>query len=93
MVEGLKKYIVKIPKKIGSTNALCYCKACFIKLGENHPELVEIVDKTQRILNHFKKCPNFQDSYSQEEKDKIFDITNSNVAIKRSKHFHLGIIA
>ena len=56
----------------GATNKLCYCRACFNKLGENHPELKTIVDKTDRILNHFKTCQNFQELYSQQEKDEVF---------------------
>ena len=76
MVQNLKEYIIKTKKKSGN-NSLCYCKACFIKFGEDeaHPELKTIVDKTERILTHFKNCPNFQDMYSQEEKTKIFSFS------------------
>jgi hypothetical protein len=75
MVQNLKEYIIKTKKKSGN-NSLCYCKACFVKFGEDeaHPELKTIVDKTERILTHFKNCQNFQDMYSQEEKIKIFSL-------------------
>ena len=72
MVESLKKYIISTNLKSGATNKLCYCRVCFNKLGENHPELKTIVDKTDRILKHFKTCQNFQTLYNQQEKDEIF---------------------
>jgi hypothetical protein len=72
MVQTLKKYIVSTNLKSGATNKLCYCRACFNKFGENHPELKTIVDKTDRILKHFKTCQNFQELYSQQEKDEVF---------------------
>lgn len=72
MVQILKDHIVLTNKKSGSTNKLCYCKACYNKYGEDHPELKTIVDKTERILTHFKNCPNFADIYNQEERDEIF---------------------
>jgi hypothetical protein len=84
MVQNLlKDYIVKTQKKSGATNNLCYCKACYTNLGENHPELKTIADKTERILKHFKTCQNFQTTYSQAEKDKIFslDKKQSNINI------------
>jgi hypothetical protein len=64
MVQTLKKYIISTGLKSGSTNKLCYCRASFNKLGENHPELKTIVDKTDRILKHFKTCQNFQELYN-----------------------------
>jgi hypothetical protein len=72
MVQSLKKYIISTNLKSGATNKYCYCRACFNKFGENHPELKKIVDKTDRILKHFKNCQNFQTSYNQKEKDEIF---------------------
>ncbi|PKC51858.1 hypothetical protein RhiirA1_482817 [Rhizophagus irregularis] len=42
MVQSLKKYIISTNLKSGATNKLCYCRACFNKLGENHPELKKI---------------------------------------------------
>ena len=75
MVQILKDHIILTNKKSGSTNKLCYCKACYNKYGEDHPELKTIVDKTERILTHFKNCSNFADVYSQEEKEEIFSLT------------------
>jgi len=71
MVQGLKDYIVQTNKKSGN-NKLCYCKACHTKLGENNLELKTIIDKTERIITHFKNCKNFQDEYDEEEKCKVF---------------------
>ncbi|UZO05865.1 uncharacterized protein OCT59_026203 [Rhizophagus irregularis] len=82
MVEGLKKYIISTKLKSVVTNKLCYCRACFNKLDENYPELKTIVDKTDRILKHFKNWQNFQDLYSQQEKDEVFSI---NITNKREK--------
>ena len=60
-------------------------RACFNRLGENHPELKKIVDKTDRILNHFKNCQNFQSLYSQQEKDEVFSINKqkNTLSVKR----------
>ena len=43
--------------------------------------LKTIADKTDRILKHFKNCQNFQDLYSQQEKDEVF---------KSKEESHLG---
>ena len=90
MVQNLKKYIVSTNRKSGATNKLCYCRACFNKLGKNHPELKTIVDKTDRILKHFKSCQNFQDLYSQQEKNEVFNSSNkqdSHLGKRISKYF------
>ena len=88
MVQSLKKYIISTNKKSGTTNKLCYCRACFNKLGEDHSDLKTIVDKTDRILKHFKSCQNFQDSYSQQEKDEVFKSKEESHLDKRiSKYF------
>ncbi|PKC03968.1 hypothetical protein RhiirA5_422928 [Rhizophagus irregularis] len=71
MVQSLKNYIVKTNKKSGNNN-LCYCKACFTKLGENSLELKTIIDKTERLITHFKNCRNFHDAYDNDEKSKVF---------------------
>ncbi|GBC16218.2 hypothetical protein RIR_jg32060.t1 [Rhizophagus irregularis DAOM 181602=DAOM 197198] len=55
--------------------------ACFSKLSENHPELKKIVDKTDRILNHFKNCQNFQSLYNQQEKDEVFSVNKQKSTV------------
>src|SRR4051794_8824986 len=92
MVQSLKKYIITTKLKSGNSNKLCYCRACFNRLGENHLELKTIVDKTDRILKHFKNCQYFQESYSQLEKDEVFNTnkqenSNSNLGKRLSKCF------
>ncbi|GBC46508.2 ribonuclease H-like domain-containing protein [Rhizophagus irregularis DAOM 181602=DAOM 197198] len=81
MVQSLKKYIISTNLKSGATNKICYCRACFSKLGENHPELKKIVDKTDRILNHFKNCQNFQSLYNQQEKDEVFSVNKQKSTV------------
>ncbi|RHZ86270.1 hypothetical protein Glove_52g163 [Diversispora epigaea] len=76
MVQNLKDYIITTRKKSGSSNKLCYCKACYNKYGENDPELKAIVDKTDRILSHFRNCSNFDEAYNQEEKKIIFSLAS-----------------
>ena len=46
MVQTLKDHIILTNKKSGSTNKLCYCKACYNKYGKGYPELKTVVDKT-----------------------------------------------
>ncbi|UZO27404.1 uncharacterized protein OCT59_019602 [Rhizophagus irregularis] len=81
MVQSLKKYIISTNLKSDATNKICYCRACFSKLGENHPELKKIVDKTDRILNHFKNCQNFQSLYNQQEKDEVFSVNKQKSTV------------
>ncbi|RHZ86780.1 hypothetical protein Glove_46g127 [Diversispora epigaea] len=76
MVQNLKKYIVTTSKKSGSSNKLCYCKACYDKYSENNPELKAIVDKTNRILSHFRNCRNFDEAYELEEKETILSLAS-----------------
>ncbi|RHZ45780.1 hypothetical protein Glove_650g3 [Diversispora epigaea] len=85
MVQNLKDYIITTRKKSGSSNKLCYCKACYNKYGENDPELKAIVDKTDRILSHFRNCSNFDEAYNQEEKKIIFSLASK-------KKINLGTI-
>ncbi|RGB33038.1 hypothetical protein C1646_762171 [Rhizophagus diaphanus] len=77
---NLKNYIVKTNKKSGNNN-LCYCKACFTKLGENSLELKTIIDKTERLITYFKNCRNFHNAYDNNEKSKVFALgmKNSNL--------------
>ena len=93
MVQSLKKYIVSTNLKSGATNKYCYCKACFNKFGENHSEVKKIVDKTDRILKHFKNCQNFQTLYDQQEKDEVFGINNKQNTVlgKRTSKYFLFI--
>lgn len=44
-----------------------------------------IIDKTERILTHFKNCQNFQNAYNQEEKDEIFALNKKNKKINLGK--------
>ncbi|RGB21690.1 hypothetical protein C1646_777489, partial [Rhizophagus diaphanus] len=46
--------------------------ACFTKLGENSSRLKTIINKTERLITHFKNCRNFHDAYDNEEKSKVF---------------------
>ena len=94
MVQILKDHIILTNKKSGSTNKLCYCKACYNKYGEDHPELKTIVDKTERILTHFKNCPNFADVYSQEEKEEIFSLATQKKTVlsKRPSKFFFFLL-
>jgi hypothetical protein len=74
MVATLKKYIISTKLKSSATNKLCYYKTYFNILSKNHSELKAIVDKTNRILKHFKNCQNFQNLYSQQKKNEVFSI-------------------
>ncbi|RHZ86715.1 hypothetical protein Glove_46g111 [Diversispora epigaea] len=76
IIQNLKDYIITTRKKSGSSNKLCYCKACYNKYGENNPELKAIVDKTDCILSHFQNCSNFDEAYNQEEKKIIFSLAS-----------------
>ena len=86
MVESLKKYIISINLKSGVTNKLCYCRACYNKLGENHPELKTIVNKTDRILKHFKNCQNFQMYIVNKNRIKYFLLINKKVKFYVNEH-------
>ena len=72
MVATSKKYIVATSLKSGTTNKLCYCRACFNKLGsKNHPVLKTIGDKTDGILKHFKTIKIFKNHIVNKKKMKF----------------------
>ncbi len=90
MVQSLKKYIITIKLKSGNSNKLYYCRVCFNRLNKNYPELKTIVNKTNRILKHFKNCQYFQETYDQQEKDEVFNSnkqenSNSNLGKRLNK--------
>ena len=64
-MQNLKEYIILTNKKSSSTNKLCYCKVYYNKYGKNHPKLKAIIDEIDRIISHFKSCPNFAEVYNK----------------------------
>jgi hypothetical protein len=61
-----------------------------VKIIQN---LKKIVDKTDRILKHFKTCQNFQELYIQQESDEDFKSNkqeNTTLGKRPSKFFHVG---
>ena len=67
----LTKYIVKSEEKVNKSNLKTYCKACVEVLGEEEGRKVSFPNKTDRIVQHFKKCSNFLAKTNEEEREVI----------------------
>ena len=96
----VKEYIIETKQKSGNSNKSCYCKACFIKYGENNPELKTIVDKTECILIlvkismiHMEKIEMFLDEFIEEHRLYNIDVQSiDHPAISIDEKWRLEII-
>ena len=55
MIKTLEEYTIKTNKKNGISNKLQYVTVnfCFIKLGENSPELKSVAEELSIYFKHF----------------------------------------
>ena len=70
----IAKYTIKTTIKINKSNFKTYCKPCIQVLGEEKGKKNVFPNKTDRIINHFKKCPHFLSQANEDEKNEIFDL-------------------
>ena len=92
----LIKYIVRTEEKVNKSNLKTFCKPCIEVLGEEEGRKIWFPNKTDRIVQHFKKCSHFLAKTNEEERVEIFGVlhntpansnsnTNSNTSLIPSK--------
>ncbi|CAB4374480.1 unnamed protein product [Rhizophagus irregularis] len=74
----LTQYIVKTDVKVNKSNLKTFCKPCIDGLGEEKGHKVWFPNKKDRIIQHFKKCPNFFARTNEEERENIFACLQPN---------------
>ncbi|RHZ86342.1 hypothetical protein Glove_52g143 [Diversispora epigaea] len=72
------QYIVKTSDKINKTNFKTFCKPCIEVLRDENGKKNWFPNKKDRIIQHFKKCPNFFTKTTAEEREEIFNLLRNN---------------
>ncbi|KAF0433251.1 hypothetical protein F8M41_005105 [Gigaspora margarita] len=73
----LEKHIIKSTERFSKSNIKVYCKACVEVLDENEVKKNCFPNKTDRIIQHLKKCVHFADKTLPEEKEEISALPNN----------------
>ncbi|KAF0534961.1 hypothetical protein F8M41_009753 [Gigaspora margarita] len=73
----LENHIIKSTERFSKSNIKVYCKACVEVLGENEGKKNCFPNKTDRIIQHLKKCVHFTNKMTPEEKEEIFALSNN----------------
>lgn len=74
----LDEFIIKSKEKLNQSNLKTYCKCCIEALGEEEGKKACFPNKTDRILQHLKKCKYFLEEAMPEIKDEIFALSKGN---------------
>ena len=90
----LNQYIVRTETKINQYNFKTYCKPCIEELKEKKGSKKFFPNKRDRIIQYFKKCPNFTTKITAKERIEIFKLLESTSIIsnKRSCKYSINII-
>ena len=67
----LEELIIRTKDKLNQSNLKTYCKCCIDALGEVEGKKVCFPNKTDRILQHLKKCKHFQENATPEAQEEI----------------------
>ncbi|PKY61299.1 hypothetical protein RhiirA4_449822 [Rhizophagus irregularis] len=76
--ELLNNYIIKTKEKLNQSNLKTYCKCCIDVLGEEEGKRICFPNKTDRIVQHLKKCTHFLAATTPEKRDEIFSLLKNN---------------
>jgi len=74
----LNDYIVKTKERLNQSNLKTYCKCCIDALGEEEGKKTHFPNKTDRIVQHLKKCTNFFAATTPDIRNEIFLLSSSN---------------
>ena len=94
----LEELIIRTKDKLNQSNLKTYCKCCIDALGEVEGKKVCFPNKTDRILQHLKKCKHFQENATPEAQEEISLLLKPNEnqvessQIKRSCNFFIIIL-
>ena len=64
---SLTKYIVKSDEKVNKSNLKTFCKSCIEVLEDEEGRKISFSNKTDRIIQHFKKCTHFLAKTNEEK--------------------------
>ncbi len=90
----LNQYIIRTEIKINQCNFKTYCKLCIEELEEEEGSKIFFPNKRDRIIQHFKKCPNFTTKTTAKEHMEIFKLLEltSIILNKRLCKYSINII-
>jgi hypothetical protein len=75
---SLNDYIIKTKERLNQSNLKTYCKCCIEALGEEEGKKIFFPNKTDRIIQHLKKCTHFFTLTTSEIRDEILSLSRSN---------------
>lgn len=80
----LNDYIVKTKERLNQSNLKTYCKCCINALGEEEGKKTHFPNKTDRIVQHLKKCTHFLAATIPEIRNEIFLLSEKQCNEKQS---------
>src|SRR5690242_16592268 len=63
---------VKTKERLNQSNLKTYCKCCINALGEEEGKKTHFLNKTDRIVQHLKKCTHFLAATTPDIRNEIF---------------------
>jgi len=72
------EFIIKSKERLNQSNLKTYCKCCIDALGEEDGKKIFFPNKTNRILQHLKKCTHFHEVATLEMQNEIFSLSKNN---------------
>ncbi len=86
----IAEYIVRTEVKVNKYNLKTFCKPCIDILEEKEGYKIWFSNKTDHIIQHFKKCSNFFAKIIVKERVEIFQINLTyNTNKKPCKNFEI----
>ena len=74
----LDEFIIKTKEKLNQSNFKTYCRCCIGALGEEKGKKKFFPNKTDRIVQHLKKCSYFIEVTTPETQNEVFSLLKSN---------------
>ena len=78
----ITQYIVRMEEKVNKSNLKVFCKPCIEDLGEEEGCKILFPNKTDCIIQHFKKCLHFLAKTNEEQRAVIFGIQDNSTNAK-----------
>lgn len=72
------EFIIKSRDKLNQSNLKTYCKCCIDALGEEQGKKNCFPNKTDRIVQHLRKCSYFHEIATPEIQNEIFSLSKKN---------------
>jgi hypothetical protein len=74
----LDEFIIKTKERLNQSNLKTYCRCCIDALGEQEGKKICFPNKTDRILQHLKKCTYFCEAAIPKMQIEIFSLSKNN---------------